>query len=208
MKKIFLVPLMMVIISCNTSRITSSWKAPNAEARSYNKILVLALINEPDRTTREKMEEQLVEDLKELGYNAICSCDEFGPKAFEDMNEKQALDKLENSSIDAILTIVLLDKTKERYYVPGHIYYSPYVIYHSRFWGYYRTMHDRIYVPGYYSVNTRYFWESNFYSLNAKELLYSAQSQSFDPESKSGFSHEYGQMIVKDMIRNNILAKQ
>ncbi len=206
MKKMLLVPLMMVIISCNTSRITSSWKAPDAEARSYNKILVLALLNEPDRTIREKMEEQLAGDLKNLGYKAICSCDEFGPKVFEDMNEKQALDKLENSGIDAVLTVVLLDKTKERYYVPGRIYYSPYVIYHNRFWGYYRTMRDRVYVPGYYSVNTRYFWESNFYSLDGKELLYSAQSQSFEPESISGLSHEYGEMIVKDMVSKHILT--
>jgi hypothetical protein len=124
------------------------------------------------------------------------------------MNEKQALDKLGNSGIDAILTIVLLDKTKERYYVPGRIYYSPYVIYYNRFWGYYRTMHDRVYVPGYYSENTKYFWESNFYALDRKELLYSAQSQSFDPGSISGLSHEYGQMIVKDMVRKSILTAQ
>lgn len=209
MKKIFLGSLILVaMISCSTSHITSSWKAPGAEAGTYNKILVLALFNEPDRSAREKMEEQLVGNLKDLGYDAICSCDEFGPKAFEDMNEKQALDKLDNSGIDAILTIVLLDKTKERYYIPGRIYYSPYVIYYNRFWGYYRTIYNRVYVPGYYSVNTKYFWESNFYSLGQKELLYSAQSQSFDPGSIPGLSQEYGQMIIKDMVKKGILTKQ
>jgi hypothetical protein len=154
------------------------------------------------------MEQHIVGDLKDLGYNAVCSCEEFDPKAFEKMNEKQALDKLSSSGIDAVLTVVLLDKSKEKYYVPGRVYYSPYAIYHNRFYGYYRTMYERVYAPGYYETNTRYFWESNFYAINGKELVYSVQSQSFEPESVSSLSHEYGQMIIKDMVKNNILADQ
>lgn len=201
--------LFFIVAGCGTSsRITSSWKAGNVQPKQYNKILVLGLINEPDRTIRENMEEHLVGDLKDLGYKAVCSCDEFNPKEFENMNEKQALDKLSNSGIDAVLTIVLLDKSKEKYYVPGRVYYSPYVIYHNRFWGYYRTMYDRVYTPGYYVADTKYFWESNFYALDGKELLYSAQSQSFEPGSAQTPGHEYGQMIIKDMVKNNVLTNQ
>ena len=115
----------ILLAGCSTSRITSSWKAENIQPKEYNKILVLGLVNDPDRSLREKMEEHLVGDLKALGYNAVCSCDEFNPKAFENMSEKQALDKLNNSGIDAVLTIVLLNKSKEGYYVPGRIQNSP-----------------------------------------------------------------------------------
>jgi hypothetical protein len=127
MKKIIAgVIFILITAGCGpSSRITTSWKASNIQPRQYNKIMVLGLINIPDRTLREKMEEHIAGDLRELGYNAVCSCDEFDPKAFENMNEKQALDKLSNSGIDAVLTVVLLDKTKERYYVPERIYYSP-----------------------------------------------------------------------------------
>lgn len=170
--------------------------------------MVLGLINEPDRTIREKMEQHVADDLKTLGYNAICSCNEFDPKTFENMSEKQALDKLSNSGVDAVLTIVLLDKSKERYYVPGKVYYTPYAVYHNRFWGYYRTMYNRVYTPGYYVENTQYFWESNFYSLDGKELIYSAQSRSFDPSNAQVMGHEYGQMIIKDMVKKNILSSQ
>jgi hypothetical protein len=169
--------------------------------------MVLGLINGSDRTLREKMEEHIAGDLRELGYNAMCSCDEFDPKAFEDLNEKQALEKLTNSGVDAVLTIVLLDKAKERYYVPDRVYYSPYFIYHDSFWGYYRTMYDRVYGPGYYAVSTKYFWESNLYSLDGKRLLYSAQSQSFDPVSAQSLGHEYGKMIARDMVKKNVLSK-
>lgn len=156
--------LVLVLAGCTSSKITTSWKAENMESRQYNKILVLGLINEPDRTIREKMEEHAVADLKAPGYTSVCSCDEFNPKAFENMTEKQALAMLDKSGIDAVLTVVLLDKTKEQYYVPGRVYYSPYYIYQNRFYGYYRTMYDRVYTPGYYEESTKYFWESNFYA--------------------------------------------
>ncbi len=194
---------------CGTSSyITSSWKAQHVQPKKYNKVVVLGLIREADRTLREKMEEHIVGDLKDLGYNAVCSCDEYNPKAFENMNEGQAISKLRNAGVDAVLTIVLLDKTRERYYVPGRVNYSPYAVYHNHFWGYYRTMYDRIYTEGYYVTDTKYFWESNFYDLTSDELLYSAQSQSFDPASAEALGHQYGQMIVKDMAKNNILVNQ
>ena len=206
-----IIPALILIVSftgCGpSSRINSSWKPKDDEPRQYNKIMVLGLINGSDRTLREKMEEHIAGDLRELGYNAMCSCDEFDPKAFEDLNEKQALEKLTNSGVDAVLTIVLLDKAKERYYVPDRVYYSPYFIYHDSFWGYYRTMYDRVYGPGYYAVSTKYFWESNLYSLDGKRLLYSAQSQSFDPVSAQSLGHEYGKMIARDMVKKNVLSK-
>lgn len=210
MKKInwLLLGLMITLAGCSSSKITSSWKAEDIEAKQYNKVLVLGLINEPDRTLREKMEEHIVGDLKALGYMAVCSCDEFNPKTFENLNEQQALDKLDKSGIDAVLTVVLLDKTKERYYVPGRVYYSPYFIYQNRFYGYYKTMYDRVYTPGYYEENTKYFWESNFYDLANKKLLYSAQSQSFDPATSQTLAHEYGQMILKNMTDNHVLKQQ
>ena len=210
MKKILISAIMVsVLIACSSTRITNSWSADNINQNSYKKILVLGLINEPDRMIREEMEGHLVSDLLNLGYDAVCSCDEFGPKSFERMGEKDALVRLNNSGIDAVLTVVLLDKEKERYYVPGRVYYSPYSIYHNRFWGYYTTMYERVYAPGYYSTNTRYFWESNFYDLKkGQELLYSVQSQSFDPESARSLGHEYGLMVVNDMVKKNLLSKQ
>lgn len=204
-----LLTLSLLGFACSTSKITSTWKAENVQPQSFKKVLVLGLINEPDRTIREKMEADIVANLENLGYTAICSCDEFGPKAFENMTEQQALAKLGNSGIDAVLTIVLLDKTKEKFYVPGKTYYSPYSVYQGRFWGYYNTMHSRVYEPGYYVTDTKYFWESNLYSITeATQLLYSAQSQSFDPPSTNMLSYEYAKMVTRDMLKANVIVNK
>jgi hypothetical protein len=207
-KWIVLILLLMAVgLGCSTSRITTSWKAENTVPKRYNKIMVLGLIREADRTMQVNMENHLVGDLNELGYNAVSSFQEYGPKVFDKMDEEAAIDKLKNSGVDAVLTIVLLDKQKESKYYPGNIYYSPYGYYYNRFWGYRNTLYRRIYEPGYYVNNTKYFWESNFYDMNSQKLVYSVQTQSFDPATSESLGHEYGQMIIQDMVKNNIIRK-
>ncbi len=197
----------VLLVACSSSRITNTWKAENVQPIYYKTILVLALINDPDKSIRADMEAKLVANLKELGYTAICSCDEFGRESFEGMTEQEALAKLTNNEIDAVLTTVLLNKTKERYYVPSRVSYPSYAVAQGRFWGYYTSVVEKVYSPDYYVIDTKYFWESNFYSLkNASQLLYSANSESFDPKSTSRLTSEYGKMIVKDMLKAKVIT--
>jgi len=197
---------LFLLPGCSSSRITSSWKSDRTQPQTFKKIIVLGLIRENDRHLRESMEQQLVTGLRNLGYDATCSCDEYNPKAFENLTEEQALAKLKNSGVDAVMTIVLLDKTRERYYVPGRVQYTPYRIYYNRFWGYSRTMYGRIYSEGYYTEDTKYFWESNLYALNENELIYSAQSQSFDPASSEKMGEEHAVMLTRDMLKKKVLS--
>lgn len=201
--------LLMIGAGCtSSSKITSSWKAENVQPKAYNKVMVLGLMNVPDRIIREKMEQYIVGDLKALGYNAVCACEEFGPKAFNNMAEEAAIDKLKNEGIDAVLTVVLLDKEKERKYVPGNIYYSPYRHYYNRFWGYRSTLYFRIHEPGYYVSNTKYFWESNLYDMATQQLVYSVQTQSFNPDNADILGNEYAKLIIKNMMKHNVLQQQ
>jgi hypothetical protein len=200
--------LLLIVAGCTSSKITSSWKAENTVPQKYSKIMVLGLIREADRSIQENMENHFAGDLKELGYNAVSSLQEYGPKAFDKMDEEAALHTLKSSGIDAVITIVLLDKEKERRYVPGHMNYSPYGYYYNRFWGYRTALYNRIYEPGYYVIDTKYFWESNFYDMNTQKLVYSVQTQSFDPASSESMGHQYGRMIIKNMVKQNVLLNQ
>lgn len=210
MKKINALVMLLLLLAtgCNTTKITSAWKAPDIVPREYKKIMVLGLIHETDRNLREDMENHLVGDLKELGYNALSSYAEYGPKAFEKMDETEALTKLKDSAVDAVITIVLLDKKKEKNYVPERMFYSPYGYYHNNFWGYRSALYVRIYQPGYYVTNTRYFWESNLYDMENQKLVYSLQTQSFDPDDTDLLGHQYGRLIVNKMSKENIIPNK
>ncbi len=209
MKKLIWVAFILGLLmpACTSNyKITHSWKAAAITPKNYKKIVVLGLIRE--QAFRQKMEMHLVDNLRALGYTATCSCDEYDPKVFEGMNETQALEKLKIGGVDAVLTIVMLDKQKERYYVPSRVMNSPFNTTNNHFYLYYHNMNERVGHSGYFVTNTRYFWESNFYDLDAGDLLYSAQSTSFDPSSAEELGHAYGQMIVKNLVKNNVLVQQ
>ncbi len=198
---------LLFLAGCSSSRVTHSWKS-GIPSKNYNKILVIAISGETDLSTKQKMEDHLTGDLKNRGYHAVSSLNEYGPKAFRQMSEESVLEKIQHSGFDAVITIVLLDKEKERYYIPGHLYYSPYVNTYRHFWGYYNTIYNRVYSPGYYVFNTKYFWESNLFDVASKELIYSIQTESFDPGSSESLAHEYGKLIVKDMVKSHVLNKK
>lgn len=210
MKKITNLSLMLLLIGagCTTSRITSSWKDKNLFPERYHKIMVLGIIRDEDRSLQVDMENHMAGDLKDLGYNAFSSYDAFGPKAFDKMTEAEALEKLKNRGVDAVITIVLLDKKQETRYVSGgNMNFSLYSPQYRRLWGYRTSLFERIYKPGYYVTDTKYFWESNFYDMSDQQLLYSAQTESFDPASSQSMAHEYGELIVANMAKQHVLFK-
>ena len=207
MKNVLVTIAVVLISGCSSTKVTTAWTAKNVTARTYNKILVLGLIKDNDVELRKGMEQHLVDDLTSHGCTAVSTLDEYGPKAFEGMDEEKALRKIRKSGFDAVMTIVLLNKEQEKEYIPPRIYYSPYVGYYGRFWGYYTTMNSRIYEAGYYQENTKYFWESNFYTMEeGRKLIYSVQTKSFNPGSASSLAHEYGKLIVHNMISHGVLV--
>lgn len=211
MSKNRLIPILLLLFAsfgCSTSSIISSWTQPGSTAKAYKKILVLGLINEPDRSIREKLEKHLAEDLRKLGYAVVCACEEFQPNTFYGLTEAQMLQQMEENSFDAVLTIVLLSKQKEKRLKSGQFASTPLSNYHRQLWSYYQNAYDLVSQPGYYTESVSYFWETNFYDLGNHSLLYSAQSQTFDPTSTTNLAHEYGLLIVKDMTRKNVVSNQ
>lgn len=201
----FYVVFILFVISCSSTRITSTWKAEIQSDKHFQKILVLGLIHDHDRYLQEKMEQHMVDDLRNKGFESVGSLQEFGPKYFDKLNEELSIAKIGDRGFDAVITIVLLDKKKEKHYVPGNIYYSPYSPYYRNFWRYRSTLYFRIYEPGYFVTNTEYFWESNLYELPSQKLLYSVQTKSFDPNNTEKLSHEYGELIIDDMIGKGLV---
>ena len=199
---------LLIFTGCATTYITSTWKDSGSQPKNYSKLMVVGIMRETDRSLRENMEDHMVSDLKALGYNAYSAYDEYGPKAFQDLNEKQVNQKLRKSGIDGVITIVLLDKQRERHYVPGRIVYSPYIYYHNRFYNYYQAFYNRVEMVGYYEVSTNYFWESNLYDLSADKLVFSVQTESFNPSNLDRLAHEYGEKIIQSMVKGGAISKQ
>jgi len=200
MRKLLFLFMFFLAGGCSSTRITNFWVVKPIPVNQFKKIMVVALVPDDEVILRFEMEGHIVDDLNENNLQSVSSVSAFGPKSFRNQPEDSVLTQLMNSGADAVITIVLLNKQRERHYVPATVYYTPFGIYHHHFWGYYNTMYTRIYSPGYYQFSTKYFWESNFYDLANKSLLYSVQTESFDPVDRNALAHEYGKLIVSDLI--------
>lgn len=198
---------MLFLSSCNSTRVISSWKSPNASLRSYNKVLVIGLMDAKERGLREEIENKLVATFNNEGISAGSSYAEYGPKAFSGLTEEDALNQINNNGYDAAFIVVLLDKSKEKTYNPGYMYYTPYYGYYGRFWPYYNTLYGRIWEPGYYTTSTNYIIEANFYDLKRDELEYSAQTKSFNPTSTRTLASELSEKLLQDMMNQNVIQR-
>ncbi|MGQ0737929.1 MAG: hypothetical protein ACT4OJ_02610 [Bacteroidota bacterium] len=205
MKPLFSLLLLALLISCQPSKITQSWAAKNAVPKKYKKILVLGVLTDNDNELQVKMEDHLAGDLKELGYNAIAANKIFPPGTFAKGDTARAKAAPEGRGFDGILTIVLLDKKKEHYYVPGKITDRNYYNRYGRFDRYLNEVSEVIYTPGYFGEEAKYIWENNFYDLLSKQMIYSARSRSFDIASKTTLAHTYGRLMAQNLINKKIL---
>jgi hypothetical protein len=204
MKKIFLILSSAFLFSCQTSKITNTWTDANVSPKKYTKILVLGVLKDNDRELQSKMEKHLATDLNDLGYSAFAASDVYPAGTFINGDTLRAVEAINSKDFDAILTIVLLNKEKERRYVPGKVTNMPY---NDQFDRYYYTTYERIYTEGYYTTDTKFFWQSNFYDYAAKKMIYSSQTRSFDTGSKESLAHYYGLLLANNLVKSRVLIR-
>lgn len=203
----FVATIIVILPSCSSTELLSSWKADNANLKKYNKVLVVGLTGAKDRDIRESVESAMVNALRTNGITAEAASDNYGPKAFEKMSDEAVIKKVKSDGYDGIMMLALLDKAKEKNYTPGRVSYTPYYTYYSRYWRQWRTMYDRVYEPGYYTNTTNYTLEANLYNVGEDKLEYSAQAKSFDPGDAQVLASSFTKTVVADMIKKGVVSK-
>jgi hypothetical protein len=198
----------LLTAACSNTRIIHSWKADHVTGKNYKRILIIGLFRNEDSLLRQMIENQFVMDLQEIGLAGIPWSELYGSNSFEAVKQDIISDSLKASKADGILTITLLDKKKEYYYITRKVAESPDVFFDRRFWGYYGSVYDRIYVPAYYQETTRYFWEGNFFDMETKRLIYSSQTESFDEHSAENIVPDYGKIMIRDLLKKQIVSAQ
>lgn len=160
-------------------------------------------------TARQTVENDLALELQKNGYRTLKSIDVIPPTFTEgkEPNKEALLDKINGTDVDAILTVALVDKDTETRYVPGNYAYAPATRfgYYGRFWGYYTNWYPMLFDPGYYTEDKVYFLETNLYDADTEELLWSAQSETYNPSGLSDFSKDFSSTIFAKMKKDGVL---
>jgi len=217
MKKIILsvivILTMTIISSCSSvTEITGTWKKPATPAKKYSKIMVLGLTG--DIVKRAAVENSVVQNLMKNGINAVAGSNIL-PDQFMDSDKNGKVDdeakkiiitKLKEQGIDGAFTMSLDDVKESEHYVPGSTYYVPHTGYYP-FYNYYYTSYERVNTPGYYAKTTNVYLTSNFYDVASEQLVWSAQSNTINPQSLTDFAKSYGASIVGDFLGDGIVKK-
>ncbi len=198
--------MMFLIVSCGSSTsITGTWERQDIQ-KDYSNVLVAALT--PQTGVKATVERQIVQNLEEVGVSASQSIDVLPPKLSDDDNQKQRIiDAIQTNGADAILTISVIDEETETRYSPGAASYAPYPRfgYYGNFWGYYTHWYPQFYSPGYYSEDKIYFIETNLYDAETENLMWSAQSETYNPVDLESFSEDFAEEIVEQLRNDGIL---
>ncbi|MEJ0056611.1 MAG: hypothetical protein WDN75_13735 [Bacteroidota bacterium] len=185
-----LIPTLLLISSCSSTSIVSSWKDPNATVNpeQLTKVMVVALIK--NEGVRRIAEDKMATFNKafEVSYNLFTS------KQVMD-NEEKCRAILKDQGFDGIITLRVTDKTLERTYVPAAA--------SGGYWGYHAQYYSGYYDKGYYQEDTKYMIETHVFSLKQDKLLWAGITESFttsviDDETVGDVMREVRKQMIKD----------
>jgi hypothetical protein len=207
--KIFLLSL-AVLCGCGTpTMITSSWHKPNTSANGYRNIFVAAITK--DISAKQSVESGIQEQLQQKGLTVEKSIDVFPPDFDTQTGNKKALvlSRIQSTNADGILTIALLRRETENRYVgryggmwnPGLRYG-----YYNRFWSYYNNWYPYVYAPDYYDQRKVYYLETNLFDAKTEQLIWAAQSKTYDPTSMGSFLKGYLKSISEQMVKDGVIS--
>ncbi|MCC9136855.1 hypothetical protein ACFSKU_09870 [Pontibacter silvestris] len=202
----------LILFGCAAStEITGTWKSPEATSQNYNRVIVAALTD--NAQARQTVENDLQAQLQQRGIQVTKSIDVFPPAMMRERGSDadMLLQRIQGDGHDAILTVAVVDEETETRYVQGSGgVYGPYAPmgrfgWYGSFRGYYSHWYPTLYDPGYYTEDKVYFLESNLYDADSEQLLWSAQSRSYNPSSIDQFSEKFSELTVSRMQEENLI---
>ena len=194
----------IVINSCTTKDIVRDWNSGEEHKRNVESIMIMGLVNQV--SLRSDIEYEMVESAHKVGLKATNSMRMFPPelgKPFDDTERIKV--RMQERGIDAILTVAIIDIKAERYVGPEKTYVP--LAYYDRFTNYYYRTEAVVYKPGYFTLQTRYFLETNLYEVKGGKLIWSGRSYVFDPQDVEKFVPKYAKKLFKEMLTAGIIDK-
>jgi hypothetical protein len=197
--------------SCAPStQIIGAWKNPEAATKQYNNIIIAAMTN--NVVVRQQVENDLQAQLQKQGITAAKSIELFPPTSSskEGPDVNTIMERVRSNGYDGILAVAVVDEETETRYIPGNYTYAPITRFgwYGRFSGFYNYWTPMMYDPGYYTEDKIYFLEANLYDVQTENLVWSAQSSSYNPSDLQNASQEFAQVTVERMGQDNVVSPQ
>jgi hypothetical protein len=165
--------LVAALAGCATTEITSVWRDEDLNRVPFRKVLVV--FQHPDRGLREALERRMAADIP----NATPAHAIFSDEEVRDVEKVKP--RVREMGFDSSIVMRLVAVDREVSYRPGRMYAVP-APYHG-FYGYWGYGWRTVYEPGYWRTNRVVHMVTNVYSVADDKLVWSSQSETFNPSS-------------------------
>jgi hypothetical protein len=214
MKRVWVLLAVIITVffaACSsTKESTGVWvNKEKIAGKSYSNFFVIVMT--ADIEARVKLENEIAATVVSRGHKAIKSY-EVLPADLKDPKPPAVdalIEKIKASDCDAVFVVSLLDKNDEIRYTSGGTYYTQQTYYSwaGTFFGYYSHYYSTVSSTGYYSNDKTYFMQSNLFDKASQELMFSVQSEIFNPSSLASGSRTYISTLLKQLDKAKLLKK-
>jgi hypothetical protein len=189
-----------ILVACGTTtEIPNAWHNPAHEGSPYQKVFVIG-VGEND-TNRRLFEDQFAAALSGKGGIALPSYGEL-PHS-ERLTEAQIRGAIRGGGFDGVVVTRLLGVEEKTEYVPPRTYTVP--RHYGGYYGYYGSSWDVVHEPGYYQTHTIVRLETNLYDVESGELVWSGQSETFNPSSLTDIIDSVTKAVAKRLRKDSLI---
>lgn len=208
-KYLFILFLALLVSACGPSqRIVNSWINPDATSTGpYKSIFIIVL--SPSKETSFSVEDRMAGIIASRGQKYVLSSAVFPPNIAisEDFTREQMAEAIGRTGCDAVFVIALLDIQTVETYQPGRAYYPMNYGMYGSYYGYYNYYYPQVYSQGYYTSDKTYYIETNFYDLATDNLLWSIQSEAYNPSSLDSWFDTYSRNLLNELKSEGLIAE-
>ena len=190
----------VVLASCANTKITSVWMDSKKQGTSFNDILIIGISEEEHN--RRLFEEEFTTQLTAAGIESEVS---YMMLPQGTAINRETVDKaIQGKSIDAVIVTHLVAVEEEKVYRQS-MNYRPAYGYYDGLYSYYPHVHTYVHQPGYYTTHEVVKLETNLYEVATEQLVWSAQSRSFAPESAKEVVDDLIKLVIKDLQEKGLI---
>jgi len=189
-----------VIAACGTvTKIPIAWRDPAYQGGPFQKIFVIAVAANDAR--RRLFEDELAGVLSEKGTIASASYGALPDS--QRLGEEQIRRAIQGGGYDGVIVSRLLGVEEDTKYVPPRTYTVPRT--YGAYYGYYGRTWDVVHEPGYYDTQKILRLETNLYDVKSGELVWSGQSETFDPKSADDVIDSVTRVVARHLRHEGLI---
>ncbi len=211
MCKVFLLSAVCFsLFSCANTKISQSWVEPDNK-KFYNDLLIIG-IGESEQN-RRAYESYFVEELRDNAIEAEASYKLI--KSNEKIDRDTVSKAIKGLDIDGVIVTHMVAIDEETVYRPstGYMYGGAYGGYYrgghyGGLYSYYPHVNSYVHNPGYYTTHETYTLETSLYDVASEELVWTARSRTFSPESVDDVIVDLTKLLIKDLADKKLIKKK